>query len=434
VIATSKKSSLSIIDLFAGCGGLSLGLEMSGFETLLFSELNKDAAETFVRNRTASLAAPKLIQVGDIHTLTQTRATALRGHLRNWESLGIREVDLVCGGPPCQGYSGIGHRRTFKLEKQEIPSNHLFQEMIAVIKTVQPRMFLFENVAGLLSSRWTPSGDKGEIFRDVVGKDIGFGTLRDYCFRWQLIHAKDYGVPQNRPRILLLGIRKDQRCLNSGRIARPVRAHDRNSGDAVEAGWIPKPNGNPPHLVDLLSDLVNARFEYGGQDSRYACAPKTAIQRWLRSREGKLTLPKGAALTEQEYSAHSEKIVTKFKYMLENDGEIPPALRTKKFAQRVLPRKWDESGPSITATSLADDYVHYSQPRTLTVREWARLQTFPDWYQFAGSRTTGGRRRAGDPSIGDWSRDVPKYTQIGNAVPVLLAKAVGDHLRDLLEA
>jgi DNA (cytosine-5)-methyltransferase 1 len=120
--------------------------------------------------------------------------------------------------------------------------------------------------------------------------------------------------------------------------------------------------------------------------------------------------------------------------MLDHGGDIPSELRTKKFAQRVLPRRWDKSGPSITATSLADDYVHYSQPRTLTVREWARLQTFPDWYRFAGSRTTGGRRRAGDPSIGDWSRDVPKYTQIGNAVPVLLAKAVGEHLRDLLES
>jgi DNA (cytosine-5)-methyltransferase 1 len=118
--------------------------------------------------------------------------------------------------------------------------------------------------------------------------------------------------------------------------------------------------------------------------------------------------------------------------MIANDSEIPEHMRTKKFAQRVLPRKWPEKGPTITATSMPDDYVHYSQPRILSVREWARLQMFPDWYLFKGPRTTGGRRRAGDPSAGLWERDVPKYTQIGNAVPVELARKVGRHLASLL--
>jgi DNA (cytosine-5)-methyltransferase 1 len=81
---------------------------------------------------------------------------------------------------------------------------------------------------------------------------------------------------------------------------------------------------------------------------------------------------------------------------------------------------------------MPDDYVHFQQPRVLTVREWARLQTFPDWYVFAGKRTTGGRRRAGDPEAGQWTRDVPKYTQIGNAVPVELARAIGEHLKKLI--
>jgi len=118
--------------------------------------------------------------------------------------------------------------------------------------------------------------------------------------------------------------------------------------------------------------------------------------------------------------------------MIENNGEIPAAMRTKKFAQRVLPKTWPDNGPNITACSLPEDYVHYCQPRGPTVREWARIQTFPDWYIFTGSRTTGGRRRAGDPSLGIWTRDVPRYTQIGNAVPVLLAQKVGEHLVKLL--
>ena len=104
--------------------------------------------------------------------------------------------------------------------------------------------------------------------------------------------------------------------------------------------------------------------------------------------------------------------------MIENKGIIPDKYKTKKFAQRLLPSKWGNKGPSITITSLADDFVHYKQARTPTVRECARIQTFPDWYQFAGKRTTGGIRRAGNPRKNMFDREVPKYTQIGNAVPL----------------
>jgi site-specific DNA-cytosine methylase len=90
--------------------------------------------------------------------------------------------------------------------------------------------------------------------------------------------------------------------------------------------------------------------------------------------------------------------------------KIPDHLKTKKFSQRLLPERWGPNGPSITATSLADDYVHFSQARVLTVREWARLQGFPDWYQFSGSRTTGGLRRAGNPKEGIFDRELPNWT------------------------
>ena len=142
----------------------------------------------------------------------------------------------------------------------------------------------------------------------------------------------------------------------------------------------------------------------------------------------------GHPLEEQVYSNHKKSIQEKFSFMINNNirsmKDMPAEYRTNKFSQRVLPARWEQVGgtPNITATSLPDDYVHYSQPRTLTVREWARLQGFPDWYEFCGKRTTGGVRRAGNPSKGIWDREVPKYTQIGNAVPVPLAKAVGHHL------
>ena len=113
-------------------------------------------------------------------------------------------------------------------------------------------------------------------------------------------------------------------------------------------------------------------------------------------------------------------------------GEIPKKFKTKKFAQRRLPKRWGNKGPTITVTSLPDDFVHYSQARSLTVREWARIQSFPDWYQFAGKRTTGGIRRAGNPRKNIFDREVPKYTQIGNAVAVNMAAEIGKHFRKLL--
>jgi DNA (cytosine-5)-methyltransferase 1 len=417
------KKRLNCIDLFAGCGGLSTGLHDAGFRTLLFSELNKDASATFQANH------PGAASEGDVHRLTANSGNLLKSYLKKWKADGIDTIDLVCGGPPCQGYSGIGHRRTFKLDKEEIPSNHLFEQMVRVVELVQPKIFLFENVAGLLSARWTPAGSKGEIFRDVIGTRIGFGKLKNYDIRWELVHAKDYGVPQNRPRVLIVGINTDY--LDSP-TSEPAEDDPKSviAPTAVKQGWLPAATNNAPDLVDLLSDLTGGKGRREGADNSYWSEPKSSIQRWLRTKNGKL-LGKGDLLTEQEYSNHKPKVLEKFEYMLKH-GSIHPDHKTKKFAQRVLPKRWAKGGPSITATSLADDYVHFSEPRTLTVREWARLQTFPDWYVFKGPRTTGGRRRAGDPSKGDWSRDVPRYTQIGNAVPVLLAKALGLHFSSLI--
>jgi DNA (cytosine-5)-methyltransferase 1 len=147
-------------------------------------------------------------------------------------------------------------------------------------------------------------------------------------------------------------------------------------------------------------------------------------------------MQKGDSLLEHKYSNHSVRIQEKFKFMQDYNGKksLPPKYETKKFSQRVLPARWENgSGPWMTATSLPDDYVHFSQPRSLTVREWARIQTFPDWYQFKGNRTTGGIRRAGRPSENIHHRELPKYTQIGNAVPVKLAEAIGKHFIEIFK-
>ena len=117
----------------------------------------------------------------------------------------IDRVDLVTGGPPCQGFSGIGIRRSYSVDKEQLPSNHLYQDMAFFIHKIQPKMFLFENVEGLIRSRWTKAGTKGEIFRDVLDT---FKKLKGYEVKSRLVYAKDYGVPQNRPRILIIGIKK----------------------------------------------------------------------------------------------------------------------------------------------------------------------------------------------------------------------------------
>ena len=419
--ASGQKAGWTVIDLFAGCGGLSLGLEEAGFKPVLFSELNRQAADTYLVNRQGM----GIIEESDIYKLTNQK---LENHLKKLKKSGIKGIDLVCGGPPCQGFSGIGHRRTFRLDKKDIPSNHLFLEMVRVIRKVKPRVFLFENVKGLLNSRWTPRGEKGEIWQAVLS---AFRKIPGYSVRWQLVHAKNYGVPQNRPRVLMVGIRKD---LLASALTKRIIPQSCDLNSAIQAGYLPAGSNDAPSLEDLLSDLEDPEFESKDGNPVYLRDPQSEIQVHLRTtRDGK-RMKKGDGVTEHEYSQHADYIREKFTHMIRNDGEIPAKFRTKKFAQRVFPKTWGNDGPNITATSLPEDYVHYKEARSPTVREWARLQTFPDWYVFRGPRTTGGRRRAGDPSKNLWDRDVPRYTQIGNAVPVLLAKRIGIHLAKILSA
>ncbi len=416
----------AVVDLFAGCGGFGQGLEQADFEAVYVNELHPDALSTYLLNHRGQLVDRKDRHSNDILEITQKPEVlaSLASSLKEEHG----EIALVTGGPPCQGFSGIGHRRTFGVSKTEIPSNHLYREMASFVQAVQPKAFVFENVRGLLSAKWSPEGEKGEIWRDVqkAFESITFkrgSQLLEYDIRSELVFAQDYGVPQNRPRVLLVGIRSDLNpTLPSG-------------DDVVADGFLPSPNGvKPPDPVDILSDLVDPHWKSRWETTEYLRDAETDYQVRMRTMPDGTVLPAGAVLQEQQYSRHADHVMARFQHLINHGHEdLPSELQTKKFNQRVIPRVWGPKGPKITATSLPDDYIHYEQPRTPTVREMARLQGFPDWYEFAGKRTTGGRRRAGDPSIGDWAREVPKYTQIGNAVPVDLAKAVGAHLKEILD-
>ena len=410
----------NFIDLFAGCGGLSLGLEQAGFFPLYVNEINKDALETYLMNREREyphLRDPRF-HSNDINECINDRFfTNLKRNLK--KEFGSSEVDLICGGPPCQGFSGIGIRRSYSVDKEQLPSNHLYQDMSYFIYKMKPKIFLFENVEGLLSSRWNKEGVKGEIFNDVLET---FSNLKGYTIKYKLVHAKDYGVPQNRPRILIVGV-------NSS-----IYNGDAIKTDAVEGGFLPEAIGGYPHLEEVFSDIIDKGFDYGGETKLYPSNAKTPWQKELRTDPSGNISKKGDPLTEHEYSNHNQRTRAKFQAMIDNEGKIPDKFKTKKFAQRMLPKRWGNKGPSITITSLADDFVHYEQARTPTVRECARIQTFPDWYRFAGKRTTGGIRRAGNPRENIFDREVPKYTQIGNAVPVKLGKEIGLHLRKILNS
>jgi DNA (cytosine-5)-methyltransferase 1 len=416
------------IDLFAGCGGLSLGLENAGFCPVFVSELNHHAMATYLTNRTwthGHLKEPGF-HCFDIKNLVLPRG-ALPALCRRISSrFGIEprdgELDLVVGGPPCQGFSSVGHRRSYSVDKSRLPSNHLYQDMLFVISKLRPKMFLFENVRGLLTARWSKNGRPGEIWDEILNTYAD--SLSEYRIEWTVVHAKEYGVPQNRPRVLLVGIRAD--------IATTIDLET----EGRAGGLLPNPTNSAPTLMEVLGDLVDPEYAPGMRETAvYPNRATSGFQRQLRwdPITGDLR-PKGFPVSEQVYSQHSSRIVEKFEYMITHGGDIPTEFRTRKFNQRLLPRTWGNGGPSITATSLPDDYVHFSQPRSLTVREWARLQTFPDWYEFKGKRTTGGLLRAGNPLQGNHDRELPRYTQIGNAVPVKMAQAIGDHFRLLLKS
>lgn len=147
-----------------------------------------------------------------------------------------------------------------------------------------------------------------------------------------------------------------------------------------------------------------------------------------RTTQGGKVQGKGEPVTEHAYSHQKDAILAKFRAILASPtGTIRSSYRTKKFSGRLLRLHWDDGRSTTTANSLPADYVHLSHPRSLTIRELARLKMFPDWYQFAENRTTGGLPRTGSPREGLFAREVPKYTPKGSVVPVQLAFEFGKH-------
>ena len=401
------------VDLFAGCGGMSLGLERAGWKALAFTEINEDAKGSYLKNR--QMEPPRHFG---------TNAALLR------HSDEFKDIDLVCGGPPCQGFSFRGHRRTQHVRRDSVPANGLYKEMIRVISKIKPKLFLLENVYGMVRSRWSDASQQ-TVF-ETVYDDFLKKLAREYVISADVLRSCDYGVPQLRRRVFLVGISRELRQAEDPRqFLDPFVAR--------KLGLLPHPtallsSGLDP--VDVIGDLVDPAYSEDPsaviETAKYPLRASTPFQKEMRTVEGSGVLRCGAALSDHVYSRHRPETRRKYSELIRNDGKLPLRYQTKKFKLTLLPRVWPDRVPKITITSLADDFVHFEQARTLTVRECARFQTFPDSYEFVGKRTTGGERRAGRPAEGIWDRDLPKYTQIANAVPVRFAEELGKHLRGLL--
>ena len=407
----------TFIDLFSGCGGLSLGLMESGWRGLFAIEQSPDAFKTLKYNlidkKKANQENPRFDWPGWLHKEPQEIAAFLDNHRSKLKEL-RGKVQLVAGGPPCQGFSFAGKR------SGDDPRNELFKYHLSVVDILKPELVLMENVQGI-DIAFGIGKNKKERPKSFAShiRDILAG--HDYEIQQHVLRACDFGVPQFRPRYFTLGIRLDL----LGRQAPPCL---KTSLYQIREKFLRQrglPQDRPVTVAEALSDMATAdrmlvdcldeesapgfkEIVYGG--------PQTDYQRLMHGNKN------GASPNSLRLVNHRPETIARFQQILDTcrkgvqlSGGDRERLGIKKTA--IVPLAPDQ--PSHTLTTLPDDLLHYAEPRVHTVREHARLQSFPDWFAFCGKYTTGGGKRA---------QECPRYTQVGNAVPPLLAEVIGEVL------
>lgn len=423
---TMSANQPSFIDLFSGCGGLSLGLMKAGWKGLFAIEQSPDAFKTLRHNlidennhnaERPKFAWPEWLEEGP-HEIS----SFIRKQRRHLE--GIRgDVHLVVGGPPCQGFSFAGRR------SGSDPRNSLFKYHLKIVDILKPELVLMENVQGI-GTAFQTGKNRGEKRRERPRKSYAsriFKMLEEHGYHVQqdVIQAADFGVPQFRPRYFTLGIRKDflgpvvrfDLKEELYRVRRDFLSHRGLSSNV------------PVSVSEAISDLtttskrlvncVDKESPPGFMEIIYE-GPLTRYQKLMHDGMNDQA-PNSLRLVNHrpETIARFKKILRTCRKGIQLSDDDRKRLGIKKTA--IAPLAPDQ--PSHTLTTLPDDLLHYAEPRIHTVREHARLQSFPDWFEFRGKYTTGGDRRA---------RECPRYTQAGNAVPPLLAEAVGEALKELL--
>lgn len=407
-----KSNQLRFIDVFAGCGGLSLGLLEAGCQGVFAIEKSPLAFLTLRHNLVDGTRhqfdwpewLPKQsMTCEDLLANYHEQVTSLRG-----------TIDLIVGGPPCQGFSTAGRRDPAD------PRNKMTEQYLSLVGLVQPRFLVIENVAGF-DMRFENEEGVAELVTN--GKKTSYAQyvadrLRHmgYDVYPGIVNCADFGVPQMRHRYLMICERKEYRCegvdlLESLRLSSTDFREKRNL-----------PTDRYVTTSEAISDLeIKGRPLVANNDSGVpgffeATYPLdfglTPYQVLMRT--GSHAAPNSRRLANHkkstiEYFKTVQKICRPGRCLSKEERE---QVGTKKHATTVL----DSSAPSPTITTLPDDILHYDEPRILTARENARLQSFPDWFAFQGKYTTGGKQR---------KLECPRYTQIGNAVPPLLAEAIG---------
>lgn len=348
--------SYNIIDLFCGAGGMSLGFEQEGFHSVLAIDKWEDAIKTYNANRKKPCGTTI-----DIHDFSNEKLESINEEYK---------IDGIIGGPPCQGFSLVGTRAT------NDPRNSLYIEYVRFVDVIKPKFFVLENVPGLLSM------EKGFFKRDIIERFTQLG----YNVNYKVVRASDYGVPQSRKRVFFVGL--SQKYFGD-------KFFDFDSLEMKQQISTKEAIGDLPTLEEEESSSI------------YLEDPQNNYQKQMRQ---------GAkVLLNHQRTNHTEQ--TKRIISMVPDGGTIRDLPEKYYKVRNYNnafRRMDSHLPSNTIDCGHRNYFHYSLNRIPTVRESARIQSFPDVYEFLGSKTS-------------------QYTQVGNAVPPLLAKAIARQIRKLLE-
>ena len=434
----SKKEKLVFIDLFAGCGGLSLGALRAGFTGEIAIEYQKNAFNTLRHN---------LISIGESDRQKKTREkigitgfewpseisqkehdikSFLKEHKDYLNSI-KGKVDLIVGGPPCQGFSNAGKR------KEEDPRNQLYKSYLSFVKLVEPKIILIENVAGI-ASKFSKSS---QSYKDnIIAK-----LKRDYYVDGDLLTSNIFGVPQKRKRYIIIGFKKTafNEKINISEVFKRIKddAHGFTSVYKVpeEDKTLDITNTN---VLQALSDIDSSRkiaIPYSDENAKskafitykYSKGKLTPYQQLMRFGMNGAKYPNSHRIGE-----HKEATIFKYKTLIDITRKDPARVSFNFTSEEFKQANWNskkqiinvlkENRPSPTLTTCPFDYIHYKEPRILTVREYARIQSFPDWFEFKGVYALSGSD----------SFKTPRYSQIGNAVPPLMAESIIKTLKTYL--
>lgn len=403
-----NKSTYTVIDLFAGCGGLSLGLYQAGWRGIFAIEKNPCAFETLKYNLIdgkkhfdwPDWLPVEPLDILEVNKKYKKQLRTLRG-----------SVDLVAGGPPCQGFSMAGKRIEDDLR------NQLVFSYIDFIKMVRPKLLLFENVKG-----FTYAFNKDKNPDAIPYSTLVIEKLQQlgYDVQPQVIDFSKFGVPQRRLRFILVGVYKGAKGIASKFL--PMLDSKK---DAFFKSHGLTPN---PTIEDAISDLYRENGEVETPDRKGFYSGKygeaiTPYQQFMRLHSSTdQRIP-----NSHSFAHHSIGKIACFKRLLSEyptrgkriDGDSRQQWGIRQRGLTIL----DAKSISPTITGMPDDYLHFKEPRIMTVRECARIQSFPDWYEFKSKYTTGGQMR---------KKEVPRYSQVGNAIPPLFAQQAGLILKELM--